>query len=61
MFPEKKFHVEALSEKIALVLGDSDGAMRMAHAARDAGVPDAAERLAGVVERLVDAEKGKDS
>jgi UDP-N-acetylglucosamine--N-acetylmuramyl-(pentapeptide) pyrophosphoryl-undecaprenol N-acetylglucosamine transferase len=61
LFPEKKFHVEALSEQIALVLGNSEGAMRMAHAARDAGVPDAAERLAGVVERLADGQKGTDS
>lgn len=61
MFPESRFHVEALSEQVARVLSDGEGAMRMAHAARSVGVADAAERLAGVVERLADEQKGTDS
>ncbi len=58
VMPERKFHVDVLSEHIAMVLNDPDGALQMALAAGRAGVPDAAERLAGVVERLADGQKG---
>lgn len=58
MVPERKFHVETLSDHIAMVLGDPEGALHMAQAARRVGVPDAAERLAGLVESLADRQKG---
>ncbi|SDE51420.1 UDP-N-acetylglucosamine--N-acetylmuramyl-(pentapeptide) pyrophosphoryl-undecaprenol N-acetylglucosamine transferase [Limimaricola pyoseonensis] len=61
MFPERRFHVDALSEKIALVLGNGQGAMQMAQAARRTGIPDAAERLAGLVEQLADGQKEQPS
>jgi UDP-N-acetylglucosamine--N-acetylmuramyl-(pentapeptide) pyrophosphoryl-undecaprenol N-acetylglucosamine transferase len=43
---------DAVREAVALVLNDPDGAARMARAAAAAGLPDAALRLAALVEAL---------
>ena len=44
--------IGAHAEAVAMVLDDPDGAARMARAAAAAGVPDAAQRLADLVEAL---------
>ena len=57
LMPESRFTAEALSEQIALVMGDPDGASQMARAALTQGRPEAARDLADMVECLA-AEKG---
>ncbi|UZD91816.1 UDP-N-acetylglucosamine--N-acetylmuramyl-(pentapeptide) pyrophosphoryl-undecaprenol N-acetylglucosamine transferase [Cognatishimia activa] len=52
IIPENLFEVDALSEQIAAVLGNSDGALRMSLAAISVGIPDATERLVLAVETL---------
>lgn len=59
MMPESKFSVETLSEQIKLVLGNPDGAVKMAHAALAFGRPDATERLVEMVEALAKGEKSE--
>ncbi len=57
MMPEKMFEVDTLRDQIALVFENSDGAMKMAQAARACGVPDATERLVQLVENLAEGRK----
>jgi UDP-N-acetylglucosamine--N-acetylmuramyl-(pentapeptide) pyrophosphoryl-undecaprenol N-acetylglucosamine transferase len=57
LIPESKLAPGTLSEHIARVLTDAEGAAAMAAAARAAARPDAAERLADLVEEL--AERGR--
>lgn len=52
LIPESVLDPAALSAQIATVLEQPEGAMRMAHAALSCGRPDAAERLAEIVEAL---------
>ncbi len=52
VIPESRLEVETLSEQIAAVLGDPDGALRMSQAALAEGRPDATERLVEMVEEL---------
>jgi UDP-N-acetylglucosamine--N-acetylmuramyl-(pentapeptide) pyrophosphoryl-undecaprenol N-acetylglucosamine transferase len=55
--PEARLSAESLAEQIRLVLDNPDGASQMAAAALSCAVPDAVERLAGMVEEL--AAKGQ--
>jgi len=57
LIPESKLAPGTLSEHIERVLTDAEGAAAMAAAARAAARPDAAERLADLVEEL--AERGR--
>ncbi|GGL67172.1 UDP-N-acetylglucosamine--N-acetylmuramyl-(pentapeptide) pyrophosphoryl-undecaprenol N-acetylglucosamine transferase [Wenxinia marina] len=57
LMPEARFDVVPLSGVIADILGDPDGAAQMARAARSLGIPDAAERLAGLVEGLAGGDR----
>ncbi|MDC1231175.1 UDP-N-acetylglucosamine--N-acetylmuramyl-(pentapeptide) pyrophosphoryl-undecaprenol N-acetylglucosamine transferase [Octadecabacter sp.] len=45
MVPESQMHVESLSAQIAAVLGNPDGAVKMAQAALACGKPDATQTL----------------
>jgi len=56
LMPESRFTAGALSEQIALVLGDPAGAEQMARAALGQGRPEAAESLAALVEQLAGME-----
>ncbi|MFP4274457.1 MAG: UDP-N-acetylglucosamine--N-acetylmuramyl-(pentapeptide) pyrophosphoryl-undecaprenol N-acetylglucosamine transferase [Paracoccaceae bacterium] len=55
--PEVRLTPEVLSEQIASVLENPRGALQMSQAALSCAVPDATERLAGMVEEL--AAKGR--
>lgn len=50
--PESLFTPEALAAQVAAILGNPVAALRMAEAARAAGIPDAAGRLADLAEAL---------
>ena len=52
LMPEAELEVQPLSEQIAAILSDGTRALAMANAALGQGRPDAAERLADMVERL---------
>ena len=52
LIPEAKLDPEMLSSHIAAILGDPQTAGAMAEAAKEIGRPDAADRLAALVERL---------
>ncbi|RKF14803.1 undecaprenyldiphospho-muramoylpentapeptide beta-N-acetylglucosaminyltransferase [Roseovarius spongiae] len=52
IIPEKRLTPEALGEQIETVLVNPEGAAQMARAALSCAVPDAAERLADLVETL---------
>lgn len=52
LIPEGKFTPEALGEQVAAILTNPEAAARMAQAALGTGIPDAATRLADLVERL---------
>ncbi len=52
LVPEKKLDSRTLSAQIATVLSQPDAAVKMAHAALAAGLPDATLRLAAFVEAL---------
>jgi UDP-N-acetylglucosamine--N-acetylmuramyl-(pentapeptide) pyrophosphoryl-undecaprenol N-acetylglucosamine transferase len=52
LIPESRLDTGALSTQIAAVLGDAQGAALMAEAALSQGRPEAAERLADLVEEL---------
>ncbi|MDK3017983.1 UDP-N-acetylglucosamine--N-acetylmuramyl-(pentapeptide) pyrophosphoryl-undecaprenol N-acetylglucosamine transferase [Pseudodonghicola flavimaris] len=56
LIPESRLDEVVLATQIATVLGHSDGAVQMAHAALAVGIPDATDRLVGLVEHL--AEEG---
>ncbi|QDY69452.1 UDP-N-acetylglucosamine--N-acetylmuramyl-(pentapeptide) pyrophosphoryl-undecaprenol N-acetylglucosamine transferase [Qingshengfaniella alkalisoli] len=58
MIPESKLDPASLSEHIAAILQNPDAAVKMAHGALALGKPDAAQRLARIVERL--AQEGQD-
>jgi UDP-N-acetylglucosamine--N-acetylmuramyl-(pentapeptide) pyrophosphoryl-undecaprenol N-acetylglucosamine transferase len=53
VMPEARLTPETLSERVGAVLGDPGRALAMARAALALGKPDAALRLAGLVEGLV--------
>ncbi|MHC0054105.1 UDP-N-acetylglucosamine--N-acetylmuramyl-(pentapeptide) pyrophosphoryl-undecaprenol N-acetylglucosamine transferase [Actibacterium sp. D379-3] len=54
LIPESALEPAALSEQIGAVLTNPVAARQMAHAALAFGLPDATERLAGMVEALAD-------
>ena len=60
LLPQSALTPEKLAEQIALIFGNPGGASRMARAAMGCGIPDAAERLASVVESLGQSSKGQD-
>ncbi|MBT9382585.1 undecaprenyldiphospho-muramoylpentapeptide beta-N-acetylglucosaminyltransferase [Pseudooceanicola sp. CBS1P-1] len=60
MIPENQLTAETLSEQIALVLDNPQGAEQMARAALSQGRPDAAETLADMVEALAERKTEKD-
>lgn len=51
--PESKFTPEVLAEQVASILTNPRAAAQMAEAALNAGVPDAARRLADLAEKLI--------
>jgi UDP-N-acetylglucosamine--N-acetylmuramyl-(pentapeptide) pyrophosphoryl-undecaprenol N-acetylglucosamine transferase len=57
LIPEKRLDPPTLAEQIGLILTNPEAAARMAGRARTAGLPDATERLADLVEQL--AGKGR--
>jgi UDP-N-acetylglucosamine--N-acetylmuramyl-(pentapeptide) pyrophosphoryl-undecaprenol N-acetylglucosamine transferase len=56
LIPEVQFEVGSLSDQIAALLLDSEGAAQMARAALTVGRPDATEQLAAIVGRLANGE-----
>ncbi len=52
LMPESQFTPETLSEQVENVLGNPEGALKMAVAALSCGRPDATERLVALVETL---------
>ncbi|MGK7653425.1 UDP-N-acetylglucosamine--N-acetylmuramyl-(pentapeptide) pyrophosphoryl-undecaprenol N-acetylglucosamine transferase [Roseovarius sp. B08] len=52
VIPESRLEVDALSEQIASVLTNPDGALQMSRAALSVGMPDAAQALADITEEL---------
>jgi UDP-N-acetylglucosamine--N-acetylmuramyl-(pentapeptide) pyrophosphoryl-undecaprenol N-acetylglucosamine transferase len=56
---ERDLQVASLSEHIATILSDGEGALFMARAAASQAVPDATERLVALVEGLAEGKKGK--
>ena len=63
VIPESKLNVAPLSEAIATIIGQPDGALKMSQAALALGKPAAAEDLAAMVEtlaNLTDTTPGKD-
>ncbi|TNJ42657.1 UDP-N-acetylglucosamine--N-acetylmuramyl-(pentapeptide) pyrophosphoryl-undecaprenol N-acetylglucosamine transferase [Phaeobacter sp. B1627] len=56
LIPESALDTASLSEQIASVLSQAQGATQMAHAALDAGVPNATDRLVALVEHLAEEE-----
>jgi len=56
MLPQTEFTPERLAQELARRLGDADGLTKAAQAAKSAGIPDAAERLADLVMSLAGAQ-----
>ena len=54
LIPESRLQVDTLAETVAAILMQPEAAMQMARAAQSQGVPDAAERLAALVEELAE-------
>lgn len=52
MIPESQLSPETLTSQVVTILQQPDTAVKMAHSALAAGKPDAAERLAGLVETI---------
>lgn len=52
LIPEQALDAATLAGQVAAVLGTEGAAMRMSHGALSLGIPDAAERLAALVEEL---------
>jgi UDP-N-acetylglucosamine--N-acetylmuramyl-(pentapeptide) pyrophosphoryl-undecaprenol N-acetylglucosamine transferase len=52
LMPERRFDPAALAENVELILTNPEGAQRMARAALGLAVPDAAQRLADLVETV---------
>ena len=59
LIPENRLDAESLSEQITTVLADERAAVQMSHAALAAGIPDAAERLAALVEDMAERTQTK--
>ncbi|MEQ9693723.1 undecaprenyldiphospho-muramoylpentapeptide beta-N-acetylglucosaminyltransferase [Shimia sp. SDUM112013] len=57
LIPERKLTVETLSEQIAMVIQNPDGASQMVQAALSVAKPDATEELVGLVEWLASKEE----
>ncbi|WP_372884436.1 glycosyltransferase [Shimia sp.] len=57
LIPERRLTVESLGEQIAMVLGDPEGASRMAQAALSVGRPEATDNLVALVEMLASKEE----
>ena len=55
--PESKLTIESLSEQIALILGNPQGASQMARAALSVGKPEATNNLVALVEMLASKEE----
>ena len=58
LIPESRLAVETLSQQIATVLTNPQGAAKMARAALECAVPDAPARLAELVEALAEKRQG---
>ena len=56
VIPENLLDVASLSEQIALVLHNPDGALQMSRAALGCGMPDATDHLVAMVEELASRE-----
>lgn len=56
MLPQTEFTPQRLAQELASRLGDAQGLTKAAQAAKSAGIPDAAERLADLVMRLARAQ-----
>lgn len=56
VIPENLLQVDSLSEQIALVVGQPDGAMQMSRAALGCGKPEATDNLVAMVEELASRE-----
>lgn len=54
LIPENRLDAASLTEQITTVLADERAAVKMSHAALAAGIPDAAERLAALVEEMAE-------
>ncbi|OIQ32287.1 MAG: UDP-N-acetylglucosamine--N-acetylmuramyl-(pentapeptide) pyrophosphoryl-undecaprenol N-acetylglucosamine transferase [Alphaproteobacteria bacterium MedPE-SWcel] len=54
LIPESALDTASLAEQIASVLSQPQGATQMAHAALDAGIPNATDRLVALVEHLAE-------
>ncbi len=52
--PEKRLDAGTLAEQITTILSDERAAITMSHAALSVGMPDAAERLAALVEEMAE-------
>ena len=59
LIPENRLDAGSLSEQITTVLADERAAVQMSHAALAAGIPDAAERLAALVEDMAERTQTK--
>ena len=59
LIPESQLDVASVTEQIASVLDNPQGALHMANAALSVAIPDATERLVSLVETL--AQKGATS
>lgn len=57
LIPESRLDAATLAGHVAAVLGNPQGAVRMAHAALSQGIPDATDRLVRLVEALKDDAK----
>ncbi|MFD1344712.1 undecaprenyldiphospho-muramoylpentapeptide beta-N-acetylglucosaminyltransferase [Litorisediminicola beolgyonensis] len=57
--PEARFEIEALTDAIRAVLENPDGALKMTQGALSVARPDAAERLADMVEALAGKEQAE--
>ena len=56
MIPESALDIPVLAEHMGAILSNPQAAVKMSAAALSAGIPDATERLAALVEQL--AEEG---
>lgn len=54
LIPENRLDAESLSEQITSVFADEKAAVQMSHAALAVGIPDAADRLATLVEEMAE-------
>lgn len=59
LVPESRLEVDTLSQQIATVLTNPQGAAKMMRAALECAVPDAPQKLADLVEALADKRQGR--